>query len=137
MESQTSVSKRVPREFRNWRVQGNPLTLRQPFANPVPTLRQPFANPLPTFSCQPLSNPLFPWTPGTRLETLVIGFLVIVVIDCAPPVWEFQGIAVTLHNCSKLIGTRITARLHYIIVLKGSVTCPLTQNYYKREITPK
>ena len=79
MESQTSVSKRAPREFRNWRVQGNPLTLRQPFANPSPTPRQPFANPLPTFSanlfCQPLSNPLFPWTPGTRLETLVKAFL--------------------------------------------------------------
>ena len=52
MESQTSVSKRAPREFRNWRVQGNLLTLRQPFANPVPTLRQPFANLSPTL-CQP------------------------------------------------------------------------------------
>ena len=31
MESQTSVSKRAPREFRKWRVQGNLLTLRQPF----------------------------------------------------------------------------------------------------------
>ena len=71
MESQTRVSKRAPREFRNWRVQGNPLTLRQPFANPSPTPRQPFAN----LFCQPLSNPLFPWTPGTRLETLVNGFL--------------------------------------------------------------
>ena len=56
-------------------VQGNPLTLRQPFANPSPTLCQPFANPSPTFYqpfanlfCQPLSNPLFPWTPGTRLD---------------------------------------------------------------------
>ena len=28
-------------------------------------LRQPF--------CQPLSSPLFPWTPGTRLETRVNG----------------------------------------------------------------
>ena len=80
MESQTSVSKRVPREFRNWRVRGNPLpTLRQPFANPPPTLRQPFAHlfcqPLSNLFCQPLSNPLFPWTPGTRLETRVNGFL--------------------------------------------------------------
>ena len=58
MESQTSVSKRAPREFRNWRVQGNPLTLRQPFANPVPTLRQPFDNLSPTL-CQPyLPTPL-------------------------------------------------------------------------------
>ena len=40
MESQTSVSKQAPRELQNWRVQGNPLTLRQPFANPVPTLCQ-------------------------------------------------------------------------------------------------
>ena len=79
MDSQTRVSKRAPREFRNWRVQGNPLTLRQPFANPWPTLRQtprqPFANPLQNLFCQPLSNPHFPWTPGTRLETLVNGFL--------------------------------------------------------------
>ena len=51
MESQTRVSKRAPQEFRNWRVQGNPLTLRQPFANPSPTLCQPF---LPT----PLQPPL-------------------------------------------------------------------------------
>ena len=71
MESQTRVSKWAPREFRNWRVQGNPLTLRQAFANPSPTFRQPFAN----LFCQPLSNSLFPWTPGTRLETLVNGFL--------------------------------------------------------------
>ena len=56
-----------------------------PFANPSPTLCQPFANPSPTFRqpfanlfCQTLSNPLFPWTPGTRLETLVNGFLVTV-----------------------------------------------------------
>ena len=78
MESQTRVSKRAPREFRNWRVQGNPLTpsptLRQPCANPSPTLRQPFAN----LFCQPLSEPLFPWAPGTRLETLVNRFLGIV-----------------------------------------------------------
>ena len=47
--------------------------IRQPFANPSPTPRQPFASPSPTFGqpfanpfCQPLSNPLFPWTPGTR-----------------------------------------------------------------------
>ena len=38
-------------------------------ANPLPTLRQPLANPF-------LSNPLFPWTAGTRLETRVNGFLV-------------------------------------------------------------
>ena len=60
-------------------MQENPPTLCQPFANPVPTLRQPFANPLPTFSAnlsrQPLSKLLFPWTPGTRLETQVNGFL--------------------------------------------------------------
>ena len=59
----TCVSKWAPREFRSWRVQGNPPTLCQPFANLSPTLlptpRQPFANPF----CQPLSNPLFPWTP--------------------------------------------------------------------------
>ena len=78
MESQTRVSKRTPREFQNWRVQGNPLTLRnpsptlcQPFANPSPTFRQPFAN----HFCQPLSKPLFPWAPGTGLETRVSGFL--------------------------------------------------------------
>ena len=84
MESQTSVSKRAPREFRNWRLQGNPLTLRQPLANPVPPLCQPLANLSPTSSanlfCQPLlPTPLkphpFPWTPGTRLEMLVNGFL--------------------------------------------------------------
>ena len=58
--------------------------IRQPFANPSPTPRQPLANPSPTFRqpfanlfCQPLSNPLFPWTPGTRLETRVNGFLVV------------------------------------------------------------
>ena len=55
----------------------NPLpTLRQPCA---PTLRQPFANLSPTLCrpfCQPLSDLLFPWTPGTRLETRVNGFLV-------------------------------------------------------------
>ena len=55
MESQTRVSKRAPRQFRNWRVQGNPLALRQPCANPSPTLRQPFAN----LFCQPLSKPAF------------------------------------------------------------------------------
>ena len=84
MESQTRVSKRAPREFRSWRVQGNPPTLCQPFANPLPTLCQPFANPSPTFRqpfahlfCQPLSNPLFLWTPGTLLETRVNSFLVI------------------------------------------------------------
>ena len=63
MESQTRVSKRAPREFRNWRVQPNPPTLCQPFANlvanPLPTLRQPFANPLPTFSANPSPNPSF------------------------------------------------------------------------------
>ena len=53
----------------------------QPFANPSPTLCQPCANPSPTFRqpfanlfCQPLSNPLFPWTLGTRLETWINGF---------------------------------------------------------------
>ena len=78
MESQTSVSKRAPREFRNWRMQGDPLTLRQPFANPSPTLRQPFANLSPTLRQPFLPTPpqaLFPWAPGTRLETRVNGFL--------------------------------------------------------------
>ena len=60
----------------NWggaRKSANPSpTLCQPFANPSPTFRQLFAN----LFCQPLSNPLFPWTPGTRLETLVNCFLV-------------------------------------------------------------
>ena len=51
-------------------------TLCQPFANPSPTFRQPFANPLPTFSANPSPTPLFPWTPGTRLETRVNGLLV-------------------------------------------------------------
>ena len=45
--------------------------IRQPFANPSPTFRQPFAN----LFCQPLSKTLFPWTPGTGLETRVSGFL--------------------------------------------------------------
>ena len=57
--------------FGNCNMQGNSPTLRQPFANPSPTFRRPFANPF----CQPLANPLFPWTPGTRLETRVNGFL--------------------------------------------------------------
>ena len=60
MESQTHVSKRAPREFRNWRVQGNLPTLCQPFANPSPTLCQPFAN-LSPILCQPfLPTPLQP-----------------------------------------------------------------------------
>ena len=67
IESQTSVSKRVPREFRYWRVQGNPLTLCQPFANPSPTLGQPC---LPT----PLQPPLSV-DPGTGLETWDSGLL--------------------------------------------------------------
>ena len=71
MESQTRVSKRAPREIpklEGARKSANSLpTLRQPCANPSPTLRQPFAN----LFCQPLSNPLSPWTPGTRLETRV------------------------------------------------------------------
>ena len=83
MGSQTRSSKRAsklaPRELQKWRVQGNPSpTLRQPFADPSPTLRRPFANPSPTFRqpfanlfCQPLSKPLFPWTPGAGLETRV------------------------------------------------------------------
>ena len=58
-ESQTRVSKGVPQECRNWRVQGNSPTLRQPCANPSPTLRQPFANPLPTFSADPSPTPSF------------------------------------------------------------------------------
>ena len=75
MESQTRVSKRTPREFpklESARKSANPLpTPRQPFANPSPTFRQPLANLL----YQPLSNPLFPWAPGTRLETRVNGVL--------------------------------------------------------------
>ena len=50
---------------------GGRKEIRSPFANPVPTFRQPFAK----LFCQPLSKPLFPWTPGTRLETWVYGFL--------------------------------------------------------------
>ena len=63
-----------PWELQNWRPFANPVpTLCQPFANPSPTFHQPFAN----LFCQPLSNPLFPWTLGTRLdtETRVNGFL--------------------------------------------------------------
>ena len=75
MESQTSVSKWVPREFRNWRVQGNPLTLfRQPFAN---LFCQPLANLSPTL-CQPFRpTPLQPpLSVGPQApETLVNGFL--------------------------------------------------------------
>ena len=78
MESQIHVSKRAPRKSEI----GGCKEIRQPFANPSPTPRQPFANPLPalrqTFAnlfCQPLSNPLFLWAPGTRLETRVNGFL--------------------------------------------------------------
>ena len=56
MESQTRVSKRAPRKFRDWRVQGNPPTLRQPFANPLPTFS---ANPLPTLSAIPSPTPSF------------------------------------------------------------------------------
>ena len=41
-------------------------------ADPSPTLCQPFAN----LFCQPLFKPLFPWAPGTGLETRVNGFLV-------------------------------------------------------------
>ena len=65
-QTQTRVSKRAPREFRNWRVQGNPLTLRQ---HPVPTLRQPFAKHSPTL-CQPfLPTPLqAPLSVGPRHE---------------------------------------------------------------------
>ena len=65
------------RRFGNCKIGGcketaNPmLTLCQPCANPSPTFCQPVAN----LFCQPLSNPLFPWTPGTRLETWVNGFL--------------------------------------------------------------
>ena len=55
---------------------------RKPFANPSPTFS---ANPSPTFPAnlsptfsanRPLSEILFPWGPGTRLETPVNGFLV-------------------------------------------------------------
>ena len=52
--------KRALSDLQNWRVQGNPPTLDQPFANPVPTLRQPFANLSPTFSANPSpSSPSF------------------------------------------------------------------------------
>ena len=75
MESQTQSFKRGASRIAKLecaRKAANPLPiLRQPCANPLPTLRQPFAN----LFCQPLSNPLFPWTPGTRLETRVDGFL--------------------------------------------------------------
>ena len=71
---------RAHRELQSWRVKGNPPTLCQLFANPVP---QPFADPSPTFRqpfanrfCQPLSKPLFPWTQGAGLETRVNGFSV-------------------------------------------------------------
>ena len=78
--------------------------IRQPFANPSPTLCQPFANPLPTF-CQPfanlfrqpLSNPLVPWTPGSRLETRVNGFLVHILLgqkSCRTKVSRIFGIFV-------------------------------------------
>ena len=55
------------------KLEGNCKETRQPFANPLPTFRQPFAN----LFCQPLSKPLFPWTPGAGLEMQVNGFLVI------------------------------------------------------------
>ena len=68
--------------LRNSEIGGCKETLCQPFANPSPTLRQPFANPLPTFRqpfanlfCQPLSKPLFPWTPGTGSETQISSLL--------------------------------------------------------------
>ena len=65
------VSKRAPREFWNWRVQGNPLC-----PNPSPTLCNLFCQPFANLFCQPVSKPLFPWAPGTGLETRVNGFLV-------------------------------------------------------------
>ena len=71
MESQTRVSRRAPREFRTWRVQGNPPTLRQPCANPSPTLRQPFAN----LFCQTPLQPPLSVNPRHHFETLVNGFL--------------------------------------------------------------
>ena len=49
MESQTWSSKRVLRELKNWRVQGNPS----------PTLCQPFANLSLTFSANPSPSPSF------------------------------------------------------------------------------
>ena len=59
MESQTSVSKRAPRELQNWRAQGNPPTLCQPFANPSPTPCQPF---LPTpLQAPPTVDPRHPF----------------------------------------------------------------------------
>ena len=70
-ESQTRSSKQAPRELQNWRVQGNLPTMCQPCVIPLPTFRQLFAN----LFCQPLSKPLFPWTPGAGLETRVNGFL--------------------------------------------------------------
>ena len=81
MESQTRSSKRAPRELQHWRVQANPPTLCQPSANPI---CQPFANPSPTFSANPLSNPLFPWTPGTHLETRVNGFFKNLIVGTSP-----------------------------------------------------
>ena len=79
-ESQTCSSKRALRDLKTWRVQGNPPTLCQPFANPSPTLCQPLGqpcgNPSPNL-CQPfLSTPLqAPFSMGPT-ETRVNGFLV-------------------------------------------------------------
>ena len=71
-------------------LQGNPLTLCQPFANLSPTRRQPL---LPT----PL-QPLFPKIPGTRLETRVNGFL-----DSVQSMWNYAGIGGGTPN---VLGTR-------------------------------
>ena len=60
---------------KDWRVQGHPPTLCQPFADPWPTLRQPCANPSPTFQAQTkepkpklLSPDIFPWGRGLPHE---------------------------------------------------------------------
>ena len=59
--------------FRQSFYDGNhPIQELKTCANPLPTFCQPFAN----LFCQPLSKPLLPWVPGTRLETRVDGFLV-------------------------------------------------------------
>ena len=62
-ESQTCSSKRAFSGI---------AKLEEPFANPLPTVHQHFAN----HFCRLLSKLLFPWAPGTCLETRVIGFLV-------------------------------------------------------------
>ena len=74
--------------------------IHQPFADPSPTFRQPFANLL----CQPLSNPLFPWTPSTRLETRVNGFLGIGVWKCPRVPYLNPMLSITGLESGTLVG---------------------------------